>query len=141
MSNPKVLGIKPEIWGPKFWYVWHVVASAYPNEPKQNDKETYKNFYKYISKVLPCSTCAKSTTDMIKKTTEEEWENILSNRNNLVDWVVDYHNDVNKKLGKKIYTEDELPNLIGKTLVNSNDNLFQCIIIILIIIILILLLR
>jgi hypothetical protein len=91
----------PKIWGPHMWESLHAVSFAYPNNPTDEDKIHYKNFYKSLAFVLPCSHCQESfrehIIDEITKLTDE----VFDNRYNLTMWVYKLHNAVTEKLGMK----------------------------------------
>tara|TARA_B100000963_G_C22612217_1_gene665445 strand:- start:212 stop:619 length:408 start_codon:yes stop_codon:yes gene_type:complete len=109
--------INPNIWGPKFWYTWHAVAFGYPDNPTDVDKQNYKNFYINFSYVLPCEACSKDSYSRIKSV---NWDNTLMSRDNLVKWTYEYHNDINLKLEKPIFTDKDFKDkMLSKKLKNS----------------------
>lgn len=87
-------GLLPSIWGPHMWKSIHCIAFNYPLYPTQEDKNNYKQFFKYLGYVLPCKSCAKSYREI----TSNLDNNIFKSRNSLVKWTYDLHNTVNKKL-------------------------------------------
>lgn len=89
--------ISPKIWGPYFWKTFHLTAFGYPEKPNSKDKKVYKTFYKNFSNILPCDKCsleARKLDELIN------WEFILQNRKNLIEWTHEYHDTVNQRLGK-----------------------------------------
>tara|TARA_B100001287_G_C22464659_1_gene426760 strand:+ start:18 stop:425 length:408 start_codon:yes stop_codon:yes gene_type:complete len=121
--------INPIVWGPKFWYTWHSVAFGYPDKPTEVDKENYKNFYIYFSYVLPCEACSKDSYSRIKSV---NWDNVLVSREKLVKWTYDYHNDINLKLDKKIFTDTNFKDvMLSKKLTNNYLEYFVIIILVL----------
>lgn len=87
------MSIYPNQWGPYLWYALHYVSLGYPNNPTDEDKQIYKNYYTSYATVLPCSICANHYKENLKKVplTDE----VLSKRENLIAWVINLHNEVN----------------------------------------------
>lgn len=98
------LSIKPIIWGPHGWKFMHYVSLGYPNNPSEEDKKNYKTFYTSLQHILPCAKCAHNYSHNLIK---YPIDNHLSNRDSLVRWVIDIHNQVNNETGKKEYTYEE----------------------------------
>ena len=80
-------------WGPVLWDDIHVKAT-YPTQKTRNEIMTYANR-------LPCASCATHFRAMIISNPPPEAEN------ELFQWTLDRHNDVNKRLYKKLATFDE----------------------------------
>ena len=100
--------INPTIWGPHGWKFMHYVSLGYPENPTQNDKHSYKNFYYSLQDVLPCEKCKYNYLTNI---TENPIDSHLDTKDSLVKWVIDIHNTVNKELGKKELTYEEAINI------------------------------
>jgi len=92
-------GMLTYIWGPSFWHILHTISFNYPTNPTIQDKRNYKNFFKCIQHVLPCSHCRKNVVKNM--VTLPLTNNVFKNRNTLSLWVFKLHNKVNKMLGKK----------------------------------------
>tara|TARA_B100002051_G_C16284844_1_gene415292 strand:+ start:49 stop:492 length:444 start_codon:yes stop_codon:yes gene_type:complete len=90
--------INPNLWGPTYWKVFHTTAFAFPDNPSEEDKNVYKNFYILFTKILPCEKCTQDARKAIKYV---NWEQTLKSRDSLVKWTYLFHNDVNIKLNKK----------------------------------------
>lgn len=91
------------IWGPNFWFCLHTITFNYPLEPTKEDKLNYYNFFYHLGRVLPCSYCQKNYRRNFK-----EMPIKLNNRKDLVYWLIDFHNEVNGKEGKRHYTYSEI---------------------------------
>ena len=101
------MSIDPKIWGPHFWFTMYSVAFTYPDNPTNNDINNFKNFYLSLGEVLPCPKCRMHYTQYINNHPLDN--NILSKRNNLLDWLINYNNEVNKVSGNnKVVTRDSL---------------------------------
>jgi len=89
--------IKPEIWGPHGWKFIHYISLGYPEEPTEEQKNLYKNFYYSLQDVLPCDKCAKNYNQNL---INNPIDNHLNSRDSLIKWVIDIHNKVNQDLNK-----------------------------------------
>lgn len=89
-----------EVWGPKFWYVFHTYADAYSERPSDLEKEVAKNLIRIIPFMLPCTDCAFPAYVYIK-TRNKDIDQIVSSRYDLVKFFHDFHNDVNIRTGKR----------------------------------------
>jgi uncharacterized protein YbaR (Trm112 family) len=106
------------IWGPSAWKFIHSVALNYPLEPTIIDKQHYRLFFEYLMHVLPCPKC--------KHNYEKEFnllpiDSALENREALVYWTIDIHNSVNKRLGKREYTYEEVYEIYRKLIEDQNE--------------------
>jgi hypothetical protein len=95
----------PDIWGPPGWKFIHYVTMGYTNNPSEDIKRKYYNYFHALKHVIPCSICSNHFAQHLEKLplTDE----VLSSRNNLMKWGIDMHNFVNKMNNKKEYTYDE----------------------------------
>ena len=95
----------PKIWGPKLWFSLHTITFNYPNNPTYLDKRFYHDFFTNLKHVIPCSVC--------KNHYSQHLENYpispnLDNKELLIRWLVNLHNVVNKSLGKRTYSHQEV---------------------------------
>ena len=95
----------PDIWGPPGWKFIHFVTMGYPNNPSEEIKKKYYNYFHALKHVIPCSICANHFTQNLEKLplTDE----VLSSRDNLMKWGIDMHNLVNKMTNKREYSYKE----------------------------------
>ena len=121
--------IKPDIWGPHGWKFMHYVSLGFPNNPSEEDKRNYKNFYTSLQHILPCAKCAQNYSHNLKK---YPIDNHLGSRDTLIRWVIDIHNQVNNELGKKEYTYIEALDLYTSTPREFGDYLFKLAVLIII---------
>lgn len=89
------------IWGKSFWETLHNVSFGYPDNPTEEDKINYKNFYKSVQYVLPCCLCKKHYTDMINNSELKIDDKYFNNMASLSLWVYNIHEYVNQKLNIK----------------------------------------
>ena len=99
-----IAAIKPSAWGPEAWTFLHYTALAYPENPTNEDKNNYMDFFLSLQNVLPCPTCAKNFKANLEKFPLKE---ALTNNKSLFQWTVNIHNEVNKESNKKEYSYEE----------------------------------
>ena len=108
------------VWGPSAWTFLHTITYNYPENPTDNDKKNYHNFFMNLQHVLPCKKCQAHYTENIQK---YDLNNSLDNRDDLVKWLIDIHNEVNKDTGKRVWSYSEVynkyDNLHNSNLVNK----------------------
>ena len=85
------------IWGPPAWTFLHTVTYNYPDNPTEDDKRNFYNFFDSLQHVLPCEKCKGHYKQNIQK---YNLKNNLGSRQELVKWLIDLHNDINKDNGK-----------------------------------------
>lgn len=95
----------PTVWGPKLWFVIHTVALNYPDNPTYEDKRVMEEFLNNLKHTIPCEKCKIHYRQRLQR---NPIINYLNNKQSLFRYTIDLHNQVNKSLGKKIYTYDEV---------------------------------
>ena len=101
----RIMKFPPEVWGPFYWHVIHIVALGYPAEPSYSDKKAAKDFFESLKFLLPCSICRKH---YIQHFQNNPITPALDNRNSLIKWTIDIHNQVNQMLNKPVWTQEEV---------------------------------
>lgn len=97
----------PAVFGPHFWFTLHSVSFFYPENPTDTDMKIHKDFFESFVHVLPCDECKKHYRVLL---TRYPIDGYLESREQLSRWVVYIHNHVNKRLGKKEMSYDEVVN-------------------------------
>lgn len=100
----------PDVWGPHAWKFLHFVTLGYPNKPTEKDKKKYKLFFMLLQDTLPCSICARHFGENLKKKPLSDHD--LASKENLIYWLIDFHNVVNKMKNKKVYNKEDAINLM-----------------------------
>ena len=95
------------IWGPPAWTFLHTVTFNYPENPTEDDKRNFYNFFDSLQHVLPCEKCKGHYKQNIQK---YNLKNNLGSRQELVKWLIDLHNDINKDNGKPVWSYSEVYN-------------------------------
>lgn len=85
------------IWGPAAWKFMHTVTFNFPDRPTELDKRKTVYFFQALANVLPCEVCQGHFRKELEKNPIAAH---LGSRDALSRWLVDLHNEVNKRLGK-----------------------------------------
>ena len=96
----------PKVWGPPFWFTLHNSAVHYPIQASPIVKERMKHRILAIPYEIPCSNCRPHAIDFIEKN-RDMLNNIVSGRHTLFQFYVDFHNKVNERYGKPIWTYEQ----------------------------------
>jgi len=124
----------PEVWGPNAWILLHTITLVYPHKPTNNDKLNYKKFFNSLDKILPCDWCSHNYKIHLNK---YPIENYLNSKKNVVQWLINIHNETNKVLNKNIhFTYDDFINKYKE--IYSQTNSTKCNILLLLILLIIL---
>lgn len=91
-------------WGPPTWIFLHCLAHKIKEEHFINLKETIINLIIKICKNLPCPECAEHASLIMKHLKAEN----IHNKDDLKEMLFIFHNIVNERLEKEMYSEDEL---------------------------------
>jgi len=91
-------------WGRPGWKFLHAVTFAYPNNPDLKTKIRYRRFFKMLKYVLPCPLCRSHYAKLVQHLGLGH----MKNTSTLSRWLVDVHNKINVKLGKKVFSYDEV---------------------------------
>lgn len=94
-----------EVWGPKLWEVMHTFSFAYPTEPSIEQRNSAIKFFSSIGHLIPCTHCSQHCLEYTQKNPPN-----VDSKQSLIDWVYNFHNEVNKRLGKPHYSKQELKN-------------------------------
>lgn len=97
--------MNPEIWGPSLWFGLHSTTMAYPFYPDSDQKQKMRNFFLSLQDVLPCMLCREHYKEHLEK---HPIDPALESRGDLVRWLVGVHNSVNKSLGKREWSFEEV---------------------------------
>jgi hypothetical protein len=101
----------PTVWGPKLWFIMHTFALNYPDNPTYEDKRVMEEFFNNLKSSIPCQKCKIHYRQRLQ---QNPIINYLDTRQSLFKYTVDLHNQVNKSLGKKIYSYDEAVDIYKK---------------------------
>mgnify|MGYP000904851637 FL=1 len=111
--------MNPEVWGPGAWTFLHSITMYYPDNPTNEQKMNHKDFFENLQNILPCPTCSKHYYDNLKKYPLDE---ALESKDKLTKWLIDIHNEVNKKNNKRTYSYEEVIKIYDKKYSESKNN-------------------
>jgi hypothetical protein len=89
----------PEVWGPSMWFTLHNGSIRYPVKASPICAERMKGYILGMSVMIPCEVCQDHATAHV----EANWhrlDDIVSGRQKLFNFFVDFHNKVNKRYNK-----------------------------------------
>ena len=92
--------------GVSTWALLHSVAAIYPNHPNETERESLKDFFDGLMYFYPSKS--KIMKEILKEHPLE-----YSNREELIYYMCEIHNILNKKLGKKKFICKEAFNVWG----------------------------
>lgn len=96
----------PKVWGPSFWFTLHTSAAFYPNNASPIVRDRMKDRILAIPYEIPCSNCRVHAIDFIEKH-RDKLDNIVSGKHALGSFYVDFHNQVNKRYGKPLWSYEQ----------------------------------
>lgn len=88
-----------KIWGPNFWFTLHTVTLGYPDNPTYVDKRRFNDFFVSVQYILPCPKCREHYSNHLSNFPISV---SLDNKESLVKWLFNLHNQVNISLNKPI---------------------------------------
>jgi len=107
-DRPK--GNDPQVFGPPLWFSLHNASAYYPDRASPLHAERMKHIIIGIPVLIPCGTCKEHAINYIEEHKHHLME-ICKTKKDLFKFFVDFHNYVNKRLGKREFTYEEAYNL------------------------------
>lgn len=95
-------------WGPALWRFLHASSFAYPDDPDPLRRAQMLEFLSRVGSVLPCKTCRNHYNEYVA---EHLTEDVVVSKRVLSAWLVDLHNSVNRRTGKREWAFDEVRRL------------------------------
>lgn len=99
------MNIDPTLWGPSVWRSLHYITLGYPDTPTERHVRSARDLFTSLGSLLPCEKCRTNFVSHLA--THPLSDAVLSTRQTLVRWLIDFHNDVNRSIGKPIMSYDE----------------------------------
>ena len=109
----------PEVWGPGAWTFLHTITINYPDNPNEDHKFYHKQLFENLRYTIPCEKCANHYSENLKK---YPLDPALESKTTLTKWLIDIHNEVNKKNGKRIYSYEEVEKIYKDMYSMKNNN-------------------
>ncbi len=97
----------PKVWGPHFWFSLHNSAAHYPINPSPIVRQRIKQRIMSIPYEIPCPSCRPHAVSFIENM-KDSLDKVVSSRENLIKFYTDLHNRVNKRLGKPLWTYEQV---------------------------------
>lgn len=97
--------MKTTFWGPHAWKFLHAVTFAYPEHPTTEHKKAALELFSSLKYMLPCGECCSHYCQGFDKNRIEPH---LESRDSLSRWLVNFHNEVNQRLGKPLFSYEEV---------------------------------
>jgi hypothetical protein len=103
--STKRINIDPTFWGPKGWFFIDSIVLSYPDRPKPEDQQMFKNFILSLETILPCEGCRYHYGEFVAKNplTNE----IMAKKSELIKWILACHNNVRKNQKKSQFTLED----------------------------------
>ena len=100
------MSFSKEIWGNNIWYLFHSLAHKIREEKFDAHKNNLIFIIKTVCNTLPCPECSKDATAMLDKV---DFNNI-KNKNDFKIFLLNFHNAINAKLNKPMFSYHSLDN-------------------------------
>lgn len=95
----------PTAWGPPLWKKMHTRTFNYPNNPTSKDKINIIRYFNSVANNLPCEKCKKH---YIRELMLNPITTHVHSRRSVIKWLIDLHNKVNMRLGKRVLSYKEV---------------------------------
>jgi len=96
----------PTKWGPHLWAYLHYSAMNYPTHPSKEQREAMKKWLCCLSATIPCKNCSTHYSKYIEKS-KPRLDEICGSKDKLFNFLVDIHNKVNQRNGKRVVSYEE----------------------------------
>jgi hypothetical protein len=91
------------VWGPAVWYLFHTLAFKMKSQHFNETKNSLLDFFVLITANLPCPECTEHAQQEVKKLDKSK----ITNKKELCTYFCNFHNKVNFRTKKKIFTIEE----------------------------------
>lgn len=95
----------PSQWGPPLWKEMHTRTFEYPENPNQSDRLRIKQYFHGVVQRIPCPACRIHYKAWLRF---NPVENVSHNKYHLIKWLIDLHNEVNRRTGKRVWSYQEV---------------------------------
>lgn len=105
-------------WGQLGWDLLSLSALNYPRDPSPERQASMNAYIEGFLANLPCDGCSLHAKQYVAQHPPD-----LSSDQALFAWVVAFHNEVNKRTGKRTYTVDEAKTALIERYFGDHKNL------------------
>ena len=107
------------LWGAPTWYFFHTIAEKIKVEYFADSKVPLFNLIKSVCMNLPCPSCTEHATQYIEKINI----NSIKSKEDFIMLYFNFHNEINKRKNKPIFTYEELREKYSKAnIINIVNN-------------------
>lgn len=96
----------PRKWGPYLWTYMHYAAANYPEQPTEQEIHDMMNWLCTLHVTIPCTNCQVHYKRYIDQYKPYLYR-ICANKHHLFNFLVDIHNQVNKRNNKPIVSYEQ----------------------------------
>ena len=112
------MGLDPKLWGREVWSCLDMLVVAYPEKPSASQVRSMNLVLVNLANVLPCPSCALHMRNYLQSHPPR-----CGTRHELRDWLLKFHNSVNRRTNKKEWTQEEADKaLVKRILGRESDN-------------------
>jgi hypothetical protein len=91
----------PELWGRYGWHLLHTIAQhCNVKNCIEKNVDHFYNFFKSLKTMLPCFKCQEHYKSLMSHNSLRLRKYMKHNRKNIIEWVYDLHENVNRDLNK-----------------------------------------
>jgi hypothetical protein len=94
------------VWGPCVWYLFHTLSYHIKDTNAAEFEKTKTEFVKFAFRIatnLPCPECSQHATQFVGRVNPA----LIKTKEQLNGLFIDFHNAVNQRKGKPVFTRDE----------------------------------
>jgi hypothetical protein len=109
-----------ENWGPVLWAILHALAEKSGNVStpsfRDDEKRQWKNIIDGLPKIIPCPSCREHAEEWIRAHPIFDLKTPMNSSDLhvwLVDWFYEFHESVNRRLGKPSFDKGLLAQTYG----------------------------
>ena len=93
--------MKKKEWGPIIWNFLHTLSFKIHDETFESQKKNLITIVRLTFSSLPCPYCSQHALNLLKKINIK----YINSKDSFIDFIYIFHNEVNKKLKKKMFSK------------------------------------
>ena len=109
LPPPPTVPTKVMKWGAPTWTLFHTLAQKINEKDFSRLSKELIDLIKTVCNTLPCPDCASHATEYVSRV---NW-NLINTKQQLIDLLWQFHNDVNKRKGYPLFNRDLLEQTYG----------------------------
>jgi hypothetical protein len=92
----------PPVFGPLLWDFLHIATMVYPEDPTTERQAALRGFLLNMCLNLPCPGCSSHCQTYVSENPPT-----VESRQSAKQYILNFHNDVNERTGKRQWTMEE----------------------------------